>query len=213
MANKFLSQTISVTNHIALIVKDLGNIMNEHSEQIHELVTALVKAHEEMPVCVPGTVNSFLKSKYANLADLQKTARPVLGKYGLEIIQYPNVNEHGVDEYVTLLTHISGQWIKARSTIRIDKNDKNEQQAFGKAVSYVGRYQYKGLAGVIVSDEPDDNDGEVSRISAKQYDEIVYHMKGDGARMAKMLDYYRIKDLKDLPVSYFNEVMNNLKKG
>lgn len=183
--------------------------MQEHSEQLNELFTALCSAHAEMPAC--GLNSKGHNSKYANLADIMMTARPILLKYGLTVIQHMATCHVDYDQMVTKLCHTSGQWIESRALIRPDKNNKNALHAIGAAITYISRYQYKALAGVVVSDDYDDNDGDIPAISAKQYDMIIMALKGDGDRHAKILSHYNIRDLKDLPASLFNVVIDRLK--
>ncbi len=128
--------------------------MNMQSENINELTKALVMAQGEMMPAVKDSVNPFFKSKYADLASVVEASRPSLIKYGLCVMQTTTVSGDK-NTLVTTLAHTSGQWIKSEILINPVKNDP---QGLGAAMTYLRRYSYAAMVGVVTEDD----DGETA---------------------------------------------------
>jgi ERF superfamily len=128
--------------------------MNMQSENINELTKALVMAQGEMMPAVKDSVNPFFKSKYADLASVVEASRPSLIKYGLCVMQTTTVSADK-NTLVTTLAHTSGQWIKSEILINPVKNDP---QGLGAAMTYLRRYSYAAMVGVVTEDD----DGETA---------------------------------------------------
>jgi hypothetical protein len=129
------------------------------SEQLNELFSALSKAQAEMEIAGLTSNNPFFKSKYADLAELIKASRPALTNNGLSIIQIPESHE-GIKYIRTVLGHSSGQWIDGLVEVITTKQDI---QSLGSAITYMCRYSYRAMSGVIVSDDDDDGEAAVYR--------------------------------------------------
>lgn len=128
--------------------------MYNKSEEIDKLAAALCKFQGEMPVLsFDATVRVRSKSgaeysfKYATLQNIVTTAKPYLEKNGLSVIQLV-----GTNTVTTVLMHSSGQWVSIECEV---KQTEPGAQAFGSAVTYIKRYQYSAILG-IVADEDDD---------------------------------------------------------
>ena len=129
--------------------------MNNQSENINELATALAKAQGEMQAAIKDCVNPFYKSKYADLGSVWDAARPVLSKNGLCVMQTTDmINDKIV--MVTTLVHSSGQWMRSLLPLNPAKNDS---QGVGAAITYLRRYSLSALVGVVCDD---DDDGETA---------------------------------------------------
>lgn len=143
----------------------MENIVIQHqprqSDQLNDLFAALAKAQGEMEVAGLNAVNSFLKSKYSDLPAVVKAARPYLTKNGLSVIQLIlEAQECGAFLH-TRLCHSSGQWIESRVRINPAKTDI---QSFGSYITYLKRYSYAALVGVVSSDEDDDGEKAMSDV-------------------------------------------------
>jgi len=137
--------------------------MNEYkSTQTNELFTALAKAQGEMQNASLGAENPFFKSRYADLADIVRASRPAFSKHGLSVIQ-PIVKEEDGHVLVTILAHSSGQWIESRMKINPLKTDI---QSFGSYVTYLKRYCYASICGVVAGN---DDDGEAEMVEQRSY--------------------------------------------
>lgn len=132
------------------------------SAQINELAGALAKAQAEMRVAEMDSNNPYFKSRYADLASIIKASRPALTKNGLSVSQQILTNDDGSNTMHTLLLHSSGQWIETRMRIVPGKND---MQTLGSCITYLKRYAYAALVGVVSSDE--DDDGEMAMVAVR----------------------------------------------
>jgi hypothetical protein len=144
------------------------------SAELNELFAALAKAQSEMRVAGKDSNNPFFKSKYADLASVVAASRPVLTKNGLCVMQSIHVSEQGQRTLVTILGHSSGQYIS--STVEI-KPLKEDMQSLGSAITYMRRYSYASLVGVIADDEDDDGETAMKPYRANGY----YKQESNGA--------------------------------
>ena len=117
----------------------------ETSEQLNELFGALAKAQAKMGAAKKGSANPFFKSKYADLAEVRKTAM-VIHEFGLSISQFP-CGENGL---TTVLAHESGQWISNTMTMKPIKNDP---QGLGSCITYMRRYAMQAVLGIPSEDD------------------------------------------------------------
>lgn len=132
--------------------------MNQ-SEQLDQLFTALAKAQSEMQPAGLNAANPFFKSHYADLAEIVRVSRPALTKNGLCITQLLR-DETGVLFLESVLGHSSGQYM--RSSVRINPT-KQDAQAIASYITYMRRYSYAALIGVVTTDE--DDDGNLASVS------------------------------------------------
>lgn len=123
-----------------------------HSPEINKLLEALAKAQSIMQGAIEDSQNPFFKSKYADLTSVWEACREPLTKNGLSVVQTIQIIDGG-NCLVTILGHLSGQWIKSVLPITPSKNDI---QALGSAITYCRRYALSSLVGVC----PIDDDGE-----------------------------------------------------
>ncbi len=135
--------------------------MNQ-TDNINELVAALSKAQSKMKPAVFNRINPHFKNRYADFTAVMDACRLPLSENGLSVMQYcETINEKLI--LVTMLAHISGQWIKSNFPL-IPKN--MDSQGIGSAMTYAKRYSLSAMLG-IVSDEEDD-DGEAASGRAQQ---------------------------------------------
>ncbi len=119
------------------------------SESIKELATALAKAQGELENATKDTANPFFKTKYADLATVMNTCRPILSKHGISITQIPSY-EDGIASVDTLMMHSSGEWLSGVSSAPVGKLDP---QGVGSATTYLRRYSYAAAAGIAQEDD------------------------------------------------------------
>lgn len=130
--------------------------MNQQSENINELMTALSKAQGKIQPALKDKANPFFKSSYADLASVWTACRDALSENGLAVVQsvvtYP---DKGMN-LVTTLGHSSGQWMKSEMPIISQKVDP---QSLGSAITYYRRYSLAAMVGVA----PEEDDGEAAQ--------------------------------------------------
>lgn len=121
----------------------------EHSETINQIAAAVIAAQGELGAAKKTADNPFYKTKYADLAGVIETARPVLTRHGLGVVQSADCDgELAVVE--TLLVHTSGEWFKSRTVLKPTKADP---QGMGSAVTYARRYAFMAIIGLAAEDD------------------------------------------------------------
>jgi len=88
--------------------------------------------------------------KYADLADVDDAATPVLAKHGLAFIAVPRRTENGSYELVGTLVHTSGETMEGPLPLQ-----GRTAQELGSSITYMRRYLLGSMTG-IVTDEDDD---------------------------------------------------------
>lgn len=131
------------------------------SESIKELATALAKAQAEIDNAGKNSTNTHFRSKYADLAEVINTTRPVFAKYGLSVAQFPSFSD-GVVSVETILLHESGEWMGGTISAPVSKADA---QGVGSATTYCRRYSLAALANI--AQEDDDAESAVGRSQKK----------------------------------------------
>lgn len=130
------------------------------SIDIDQLASALATAQGEIENASKNSQNPHFRSRYADLAEIINTVRPVFSKYGLAVVQSPSYAE-GLVSVTTLLTHKSGQWIRDTASAPASKLDA---QGVGSAVTYLRRYSLAAIAGIA---QEDDDGNAASQQKAK----------------------------------------------
>jgi len=146
------------------------------SDEINELVTALIEAQKSMgSLKKTGTADAGKYSyQYATFDEVVEVAKKPLTNNGLVIIQFP-INDGEWIGVETILAHASGQFITRKFETRLDSNfeilrylpdderaeiassisRKNHAQVVGSLITYYRRYAYMAAIGLV----PEDDDG------------------------------------------------------
>lgn len=119
------------------------------SDTIAALAAALAKAQAEIENASKSSVNPHFKSKYADLAEVLNTVRPVFAKHGIAVIQAPSFDS-GVAHVETMITHSSGEWLSNTCSAPVGKQDA---QGVGSAITYLRRYSLAAFAGIAQEDD------------------------------------------------------------
>jgi hypothetical protein len=131
----------------------------KNSESINELAKALSAFQGEVENAAKLATNPFFKSKYADLGEVLNTIRPLMGKNGLSLAQFPSFTgtiDQGILNVESILMHSSGQWLSEVFSTPVAKGIT--PQALGSAVTYLRRYAAAGILGV----GAEDDDGEAA---------------------------------------------------
>lgn len=113
------------------------------------LFAALASAQTEVENATKGSINPHFKSRYADLAEVLNTVRPVFGKHGLAIIQ--SVQTDGrVVSVTTTLGHKEGGFVSSTTACLAAKEDA---QGIGAAATYLRRYGLAAMCGVAQEDD------------------------------------------------------------
>lgn len=185
---------------------------------LKDLYTALAQAQAEMDIAKLDAGNPHFKSRYASIASLVRASRPALSKYGLAVYQ-KYVNADGGKNLITLITHSSGQYDVSELFIPFDANP----QKFGSYASYMKRYAYREITGVIAEDQEDD-DGEYVRKQVEQEEpsitagqvkilqEGIDLLDNSDEIQRKILGFNKVKSLSELKQSQFKRVYEYILK-
>jgi hypothetical protein len=130
------------------------------SEKIDLIIPALLKAQGELEHAKKDSSNPHFKSKYADLATVLDTCKPVLQANDLLVTHQRESTEAG-EFLITTLWHKSGQFLNSRSKLMPTKADP---QGFGSALTYARRYDLSALIGLA----SDDDDGNAASAPVKK---------------------------------------------
>ena len=124
-----------------------------------ELFTALAKAQGEIENASKNAANPHFRSKYADLAEVLNTIRPVFAANGLSISQFPHF-DGSLASVTTMLGHAGGGYITFTTSCVPAKSDA---QGIGSATTYCRRYGAAAVAGIA----QEDDDGNAASHDAK----------------------------------------------
>jgi hypothetical protein len=125
--------------------------MVEQSATVSKLFAAVVAAGGELRNPPKDSVNPHFKSRYADLATVLDTVRPVLARHKLAVVQMPTEMDGGPG-LATTLVHESGEWMRA--TVRLYPG-KQDPQGIGSALTYARRYGLQAVLGIAADDDDD----------------------------------------------------------
>lgn len=135
------------------------------SENIDQLMTALVAARAEFPI-IPRTRKAKVQMRtggtyeytYADLSDVLAAVVPMLCAHGL-VLTHLVEGTPGVATVTTQLSHVSGQFIAATLSLSVSGETP---QAMGTGLTYARRYGTTGLLGIATEDDTDAQDHEAT---------------------------------------------------
>ena len=192
------------------------------SEQKDQLYTALAQAQVEFPTI---RVNrKAFKNEYADLYAMLKPVFPVLTKYNLSVHEVSGfVGDNHV--YGVRLAHKSGQYTTNVFPFIYDDPKASDQKThkIAGAQTYFFRYYVKGILGLLISDDPEDDDGQGCNVDNKtqhSYDEhisgyqladIENILKGDPDIAKALLKGYNIQELGHLPKDQYLKIVEGIR--
>ena len=118
------------------------------------------------------SVNPFFNSGYADLHTVIESSFPHLTKYGLSVIQ-GNESNPGEFFVTTMLLHESGQWIKSKLKMPIEKVTA---QSIGSTITYGRRYGLSAITGIGQYD--DDGNAVSSRGITREHVKTLTNKEG-----------------------------------
>lgn len=121
---------------------------------------AMAAAQAQMGKAIKDASNPAFRSKYADLASVMDACLPALNANGVAVYQ-PTIDDETGRFVETILAHESGETIKCRVPLIVQKND---MQGYGSAVTYARRYGLMCMAGIA----PEDDDGNAAAKAAPQ---------------------------------------------
>lgn len=119
------------------------------SEALSQFQGSIEQPKLEKEVKVTMKSGGKYSFKYADLSACVKSAAPALKEHGLSVSQIINDGK-----LITLLSHTSGQWFKSELLL---PNQSADYQAFGSAITYLKRYSYCAILGIVADTDDDAN--------------------------------------------------------
>lgn len=123
--------------------------INEISAALSAFQGSIEQPKLEKEVKVKTKSGSSYSFKYADLCACVKAAAPVLKANSLSVCQLVSENK-----LVTILSHKSGQWFKSELLLPSPTGDF---QAYGSAITYLKRYSYCAILGIVADTDDDAN--------------------------------------------------------
>lgn len=123
--------------------------MEQEQQSIKNIVAALVAFQGALTPPKKDTDNPYFKSKYADLAGVWESCRPLMLANGLALVQAPSTEGNIVTVKGTLY-HVSGESI---SSVLTASAKDSLPQSIGSAITYLRRYQMCSMLGVAAEDD------------------------------------------------------------
>lgn len=187
----------------------------------HEtLAAALAAAQSVMPTVVKDRVAKIgpgREYRYADLATILATVRPVLGAHGLALTQRTQIRGEAI-VLLTELRHASGEVLDSEYPVAAIGA---RHQDMGGALTYARRYALCGLVG-IAADEDDDGAAAPApvvpsepAITRDQAVEIADALLELGIDQAAFLKWAQAPNVNAIPARKYDAVMKkiNSKRG
>ena len=114
-----------------------------------DLLAAMAKAQGEIENATKNAANPHFRSRYADLAEVLNTVRPVLAKHGLSVWQ-GTAFDGALVHVTTTIGHASGGYV---STTFSCVPAKTDAQGVGSATTYGRRYGLAAMAGIAQEDD------------------------------------------------------------
>lgn len=189
---------------------------------MENICKAFVKFQSEFKGMKPDSSNPFFKSTYISLDGILETARPILAKNGLAVIQEAT----GDGDYIfvkTKLIHESGEMIETE--VLKMKPQKNDPQSMGSCITYSKRYQLAALLGICECIDDDaniatygnsspDQPKSTGKLSAKQVGRLLAIGLKAGIKepeIKKVIKAEFEKDkIEDLSIEAYNSICSRL---
>ena len=181
--------------------------MDLHSSEITEIAKALANVQRVLEGASKSAANPHFKSKYADLRSIWDELRDVLPENGLSVTQIMHPID-GKEYMITMLMHISGQWIKSVLPLMIEKVTS---QGVGSAISYARRYALAAIIGVY---QEDDDGNAATFISRKQVVELTNLLKGHQDvynTIVRQLAQKRIETFDKIPICDYEKLLDHVR--
>ena len=158
---------------------------------------ALAQAQSEVENATKGSINPHFKNRYADLAEVLNTVRPVFASHGLSIVQSTSYDGSLVSVTTTIL-HAEGGYISSTASCVPAKADA---QGVGASTTYLRRYALAAMTGIA----QEDDDGQsaahnkpAAPATKEDISSLKTRMEGLGVDEEAFLKYLAVKSLSEL---------------
>lgn len=177
------------------------------SENVEKLYDALSNAQAEFPHI--NKTRQAHYGPYADASDILTPLWPILKKYGLAVHETTMVHENGFEILEVTLGHKSGQFVTAQALLQ-PKSTKDSD--WGGCVTYRRRYLYRGILGLAIPEEPDDNDDNNELLKKISSDGLKRLQQLNENVQNRILEFNKVKNLQDLTMRQYNQIIKMINK-
>lgn len=201
------------------------------SLELDKLFKSLSQAQAEFPTI--GSNRKAYTNSYADHYTIMRQVYPVLKAHGLSVMPWA-AKIDGTQMIGARLCHESGQYIINSYELIMDEllpqKDKKTHKAAG-ALTYFKRYHVKDILGVLISDDPQDDDLQAEYpqkqpnvpvnsmekqpltdfVTEEQLLFIEREVGSDKDLYMKIKNFYKIENLSNIPKDQFTTVTDRIK--
>lgn len=179
---------------------------------------AMADAQAELPRVVKGSDNSHTRSRYADLAAVDRAMKPVITKHGfsLSFSTQPSEREGWVRVGVTV-AHREGHEVFHEDDFPLDNagakgnSNKTGIQAWGSTTTYARRYLKMMVFDVATSADTDGNAAEET-VGPDEMTFLDTLLKETNSDRAAFFKYMRVEGMADIPLKDFGRAKQMLEK-
>lgn len=183
-----------------------------------ELFAALSLAQGEIENAAKSSTNPHFRSKYADLAEVLNTIRPVFSKHGLSIIQSTSFDGSLVHVECIVACKTGGYITSTASCVPA----KTDAQGIGAATTYLRRYSLAAMAGIAQEDDDGNSasHGKTTPATVRNAEKITDDQAANlqamidevGADKEAFLKYMGVESLAAIPASAYKGAVAALEK-
>lgn len=188
---------------------------NDEREALRAFNQAFTDAQSEFPE-IPKTKEAH-NSKFAPLDQEVRLLRPVLMKHGFSFRHEVTENDGKSVSVRCILAHQDGHCESATLTGPADNSgSKNTIQAIGSTVTYLRRYTFEAVTGIVTTDDDDGKDAgdSVERVSKDQSLDIHAKLEETGAdknlflrAFGKRFSCSDVARIEDIPTTLYDNAI------
>src|SRR5699024_10958505 len=164
-------------------------MVEKRSDEINEIVKALVKVQAEIKNPKKEANNPFFKSKYSTLDSVIETYRELCSKNDLVVMENPvsKVRESGKSliRVEILLMHSSGQFIHFDPYLLSPV--KNDPQGVGSSITYARRYTLSSVFNIASEDDDDGNSASGNKVAKSATQAEIGNLKKEIIAFSKLM--------------------------
>ena len=165
-------------------------MVEKRSNEINEIVKALVKVQAEIKNPKKEANNPFFKSKYSTLDSVIETYKELCSKNDLVVMENPvsKVTESGktLIGVEILLMHSSGQFINFDPYLLSPV--KNDPQGVGSSITYARRYTLSSVFNIASEDDDDGNSASGNKIAKSATQAEIGNLKKEIIAFSKSMN-------------------------
>lgn len=181
------------------------------SENIGEIIVAMIKARSKIGVVPFNKKNPHFKSSYADYTSIVEECMDPLLENGLMVTQQPIVSSDGKRILMTQLSHTSGQWMRSYFLI---PQEKETPQSVSSSTTYSKRIALSAFIAIACGEDDDGEEAEKpyrenAKLSASQAKEIE-SLCEDPDVLNRILKTYKATNLLGINAAEYSTIIKRL---